>query len=105
MYLFHIAFSIGLIALTAGCTLYISAARHEGKGTGFAKFIAILVILVSLIGSICVAYCGYKAMRSDDQQCRMCLTHGMQMSGTATTMDTNTAATTNTKADTKRSHH
>lgn len=60
MFMFHIAFSLGLIALTAGTTLYIWSSRNSGIGSGFAKLIGILVIIFSISSTLCTAYYGVK---------------------------------------------
>ncbi|MDX1901306.1 MAG: hypothetical protein SFW66_04760 [Gammaproteobacteria bacterium] len=65
MFVFHIAFSLTLIALLGGCFLYMkAAAHHKEAGAGFAKLIAVLVILVSLVSSVCISYCGIKLWQS-----------------------------------------
>lgn len=63
MFLFHAAFSLGLIALALGTFLYAWASREKGCGTCFAKFIGIVVILVSLGNMVCTAYYGIKYWR------------------------------------------
>lgn len=60
MFLFHAAFSLGMIALTVGTALYIWSSRNEGKGTGLAKIIGLLVIILSIISSICASYYAIK---------------------------------------------
>ena len=71
MFMFHVALSLCLIALTAGSALYVFSARCEGKGTCFANLIAIIVIVLSIISSLCTMYYGVRAWQQGDQ-CPMC---------------------------------
>lgn len=69
MFLFHIALALNLLALTAGCALYMfSSSRCDCKGSCFAKVIAILVILFSILSSVCTLNAGLQAW----QQGRSC---------------------------------
>lgn len=94
MFMFHAALSLTLIALTAGCALYISACRCEGKGTCFSKFIGMLVILISLASTVCTVFYGIKAWQTGGQ-CEACMMHGMQDNA----MDSNNAKMMNDKAE------
>jgi hypothetical protein len=58
MFLFHVAFSLGMIALTCGTALYVWSARDRGTGTDFAKLIGILVIIFSITSILCTSYYG-----------------------------------------------
>lgn len=60
MFLFHIGFSLELIALTVGTALYVWGKRNNGAGTGLAKLIGFLVLLLSLIAVICTIYFNFK---------------------------------------------
>ena len=72
MFMFHIALTLSLIALTAGSALYVFSARCEGKGTCFAKLIAIIVILLSIASSVCTIYCGIMRSQQAGDQNSMC---------------------------------
>ncbi len=72
MLLLHIGFSLGLIALVAGASLYLWSVRAEaGAGIAFAKVIGIIVIILSIIDLLCTIYGGirmrnfYHNMRND----------------------------------------
>lgn len=84
MFMFHVALSLSLIALTAGCALYVFTARCEGKGTCFASAIAILVILLSITSTLCTMYFGVKAWQQGYEQCLM---HDKSMMGDTTPMN------------------
>ena len=58
MFLFHAAYSLGLIALTAGTALYIWSARNSGAGVGLAKLIGVIVIIFAIGSTLCAAYFG-----------------------------------------------
>lgn len=60
MFLFHAAYSLGMIALTTGTALYIWSARNSGAGVGLAKLIGILVIIFSIGSTLCTVYYGIK---------------------------------------------
>lgn len=81
MFMFHVALSLCLIALTAGSALYVFSARCEGKGTCFATLIAMIVIVLSIISSLCTMYYGVKAWQQGGDQCPMCMNmmHDMKM--------------------------
>ncbi len=62
MFLFHIALALNLLALTAGCALYMfSSSRCDCKGACFAKMVAILVILFSIVSTVCTINAGLQA--------------------------------------------
>lgn len=61
MFLFHIAFSLGLIALAAGVLLFDSLKQHAGSAIG--KILALLIIIFALISTVCTAYCGVDLWR------------------------------------------
>lgn len=60
MFLFHAAFSLGMIALTGGTSLYVWSARDGGAGAGFAKLIGTLVIIFSITSILCTSYYGVR---------------------------------------------
>jgi hypothetical protein len=64
MFLFHVAFPLGLMALVAGTWLYVWATNIEGEGTGFAKLIGVLVILFAITNTVCVSYFSYRMFQS-----------------------------------------
>lgn len=66
MFLFHIAFSLGLIALAAGIKLFSSLKRHDGSFIG--KFLAVLIVISALISTVCTAYCGIDLFRNGFMQ-------------------------------------
>lgn len=60
MFLMHVAYVLGLLALTAGISLYVWSIRNGGAGTGLAKFFGILIIILSILDTICISYYGIK---------------------------------------------
>jgi hypothetical protein len=60
MFMFHAALALGLIALTMATALCVWSKQPENIGTGFAKIIAIIVIILAAISTICTLYCGVK---------------------------------------------
>lgn len=58
MFMFHIAFSLGLIALSAGIALYVVCKKIPGSG--LAKLVAFLIIIFSLLSTLCTSYYGFK---------------------------------------------
>jgi hypothetical protein len=65
MFLFHIALSLGLIALSAG----MMAKQYVSSGLG--KMLAFLVIIVALVSTVCTVACGVMCWRHGDAQCHM----------------------------------
>jgi hypothetical protein len=78
MFIFHIALALGLIALSAGTGLLVWLKQHAGSG--LAKALAFLVIIISIVSTVCTIYCGVTYGREGYSQC-------MKM-GTAHTMPT-----------------
>lgn len=76
MFLFHAAFSLGMVALTGGTALYVWSARNGGTGSGFAKLIGILVIIFSITSTICTSYYGIMYWREGYFKSPMAM-HGM----------------------------
>jgi len=101
MFMFHVALSLALIALTAGCALFVFSSRCEGKGTCFAKTIAVIVILLSILSSLCVIYFGVKTWQQSNGHCSMCNVCGMQ--DKAMTGDDNSMNMTNEKKNINQS--
>jgi hypothetical protein len=57
MLLMHVSFSLGLIALVAGVSLYLWSVRAEaGPGIRFAKTIGIIVIILAILELVCTVY-------------------------------------------------
>jgi hypothetical protein len=56
MYLSHIGFSLELIALIAGVSLYIWSLRTQGAGTSIGAAIGFLVIILAILAIICNVY-------------------------------------------------
>ncbi|OGT47975.1 MAG: hypothetical protein A3E83_02825 [Gammaproteobacteria bacterium RIFCSPHIGHO2_12_FULL_41_20] len=79
MFLFHIATSLGLIALAAGSALYVFSARCDGKGKCCANVISILVVVLSILSLLCTFYCGIKSWQQGNDQCLLCMKHGMEV--------------------------
>lgn len=100
MFLFHAAFSLGLIALTGGVALY-SWSCKEGKGTCLAKFFGVLVMILSIIGLLCTAYSAVK-FRNEIKimSADMMTTDGKTMSS-----DTMDMSNTKAKSSGHTAHH
>ena len=78
MFLFHIALSLGLIALSAGTGLFVWLKQHAGSG--LAKTIAVLVVIISIISTLCTIYCGVTYGQQGYSQChKMGMEHSMPM--------------------------
>lgn len=60
MFLFHVAFSLNMLALCAGTAVYIWSDRNNGAGSSLAKIIGTLVILFSVISIFCTVYFGMR---------------------------------------------
>src|SRR5690348_15472340 len=71
MFLFHIALSLCLITLIAGTTLYVYSANCKNKGACFAQLIAVIVIIIAIISSLCTIFYGYKAWQLGEEACPM----------------------------------
>src|SRR4030067_3039709 len=73
MFCFHIAFSVGLIALASSAAILIWAKVHENVGTGLAKSIGYLVVLFSVLNIACTGYCAFKYWQQGyfDKPCPM----------------------------------
>jgi len=96
MFMFHAAFSLSLIALTAGVALYVSSVRAEGPGTGFAKLIGLLVVVLALASTICTGYCGLKLARTGYFSDVMKM-HEMQVAGATDEAGDSTVTTKKSK--------
>lgn len=57
---YHIVLSLALLALALGAAILIWAKVHENLGTSLAKFIAYIIIILSVPNIICASYYGLK---------------------------------------------
>lgn len=80
MFMFHAAFSLGLIALTAGTALLFWSKHVDAAGSGLAKAIGTLVIIFAIGSTLCTIYYGVKYWQQGDFQSLMGM-HGKVMSG------------------------
>src|SRR5665213_3473368 len=71
MFMFHVAFSLGLIALTAGTALFVWSKHVDAAGFGLAKAIGILVIIFAIGSTLCTIYYGVKYWQQGDFQSLM----------------------------------
>ncbi len=78
MFIFHTALSLGFLALVAATFLYTWAAHNKGHGSCFAKFIAIIVIILSIGSIACTYYCGMQCWKNGGFEKRMEM-RGMMM--------------------------
>ena len=61
MFLFHLAFAVSLLALTAGLFLFAWAIRlKDGVGVGLTKLLGAIVVILAVGNLICVSYTGAK---------------------------------------------
>lgn len=76
MFMFHIALALNLLALAAGSALYMFASsRCDCKGSCFAKMVAILVILFSVLSTVCTMNAGlqmWQAAKADGKMGMVC---------------------------------
>lgn len=79
MFMFHAAFSLGLIALTAGTALFVWSKHQNSAGSGLAKVIGTLVIIFSITSTLCTIYYGIKYWQQGDFQSLMGMHQMMQM--------------------------
>ena len=81
MFMFHVALSLCLLTLTAGTALYVFAARCDGKGTCFARLIALVVIILSIFSSVCTIYWGVKFMQLAREEAQLLMMQDKSMMG------------------------
>src|ERR1700722_1605178 len=61
MFLSHISFSLGLIALVTGVCLYLWSVRAEpGAGIGLAKIVGVAVIVLAILELLCTIWSGFR---------------------------------------------
>jgi hypothetical protein len=65
MMIFHLALSLELIALVLGVGLYVWSHQVQGNGTGLARVIGLIVVVISILGVLCTSYSGYKAWQEE----------------------------------------
>lgn len=71
MFMFHAAFALNLLALCAGCALFMFAAsRCDCKGACFAKLVAVVVIVLAILSTACTFNSGMKAWNDMRDQCK-----------------------------------
>ena len=56
MFQFHIALALGLIALSSGVALF--AWSDKQSGSGLAKTLGLLIVIMSVLSTACMVYCG-----------------------------------------------
>lgn len=56
MFIFHVAITVGLVALSLGTSLLIWGLRNEGAGIQLAKVIGSLVAIFAVLSMLCSAY-------------------------------------------------
>ena|SRR3990167_7250404 len=59
----NIAFSLELLALTAGITLLIWSFRNEGKGVMLASVFGYIVIILAISALLCTSYFAVKSWK------------------------------------------
>lgn len=71
MFMFHAAFALNLLALCAGCALFMfGASRCDCKGSCFAKFVAVVVIILAILSTACTINSGMKMWNDMRDQCK-----------------------------------
>lgn len=71
MFMFHAAFALNLLALCAGCALFMFAAsRCDCKGSCFTKFVAVIVIILAILSTACTINSGMKMWNDMRNQCK-----------------------------------
>ena len=68
MFFMHIAFSLALLVIIAGFSLYISAKRHNFGGV---KIISTIVLLIALLNIACIFNCALNEWKSGNIYCPM----------------------------------
>ncbi len=56
MFMYHSALALSLLALAAGCALFILGHRIESCGKRLARFFGVFIIIISLLSTICTIY-------------------------------------------------
>lgn len=78
MFMYHSALALGLIALAAGCALFVLGHRTETCGKRLAKFFGVIIIILSVLSTACTLYYGLMFWKSGMFQEMMKL-HEMRM--------------------------
>lgn len=105
MFIFHAALALNLLALCAGCALYIyGSSRCDCKGACFAKFMAVIVIILSILSAACVMSAGMKTWNEVREQCKagVCENTSMTQNDQASSASTDKPAAA--KAKPARAH-
>ena len=77
MFMFHVAFALDLIALSAGSALYVYSGRSNAAGTCYANTIAMLIIVFSITSTLCTSFYGVKYWLEGYFQNPMCMMDGI----------------------------
>lgn len=56
MFVMHLAFFVGMIALMSGLSMFIWGLRSEGSGKELAKFVGLIIVILVFIDFACVGY-------------------------------------------------
>ena len=76
MFQFHIALALGLIALSSGVALF--AWSDKQCGSGLAKTLGFLIIIMSIVSTACTVYCGVTYWKQGEfSQCHMNMKQAM----------------------------
>jgi hypothetical protein len=83
MYMFHIAFALGLIALVMGlsmmkCCCKAACDANGGKCCKCGKWMGIIITLLALVSLACTMNTGYKQMQMKDGMMGMMLHMDME---------------------------
>ena len=99
MLISHISFSLGLIALVAGASLYLWSVRAEaGPGIALAKIIGIIVIILAILELIGSVYSG-ATWRHHKQEWHEKKTEQTSTNGTTTSPNSEGDSSTNTQVN------
>ena len=70
MFQFHIALALGLIALSSGIAIFNCSDKHSCSG--LAKFLGFLIVITSIVSTVCTVYCGVTGWKQGTfAQCNM----------------------------------
>lgn len=64
MFLFHIAFALGLIALAFGVYFVVWAGNEKGTGVGMAKTFGYIILILAIISLLCTIYYNFKLWKA-----------------------------------------
>ena len=60
MMLFHLSFSMGLIALVAGAWLLVWISKQEGTCKGLGTVVAYVVMVLAFLSLVCMGWCSVR---------------------------------------------